>query len=236
MMLVAGLCFCVLEGSLLLSLLTRFAPAKLTSDRETLSVIVGSVSLHGGALLLVVFFLRWSRMTWREAFGFDTAGRGRALLLGVGAAVAVFPLAMLLSRVSLLSLTWINENYPSLHLKPVAQTTVLALQATESLGMKVVFGIIALVLAPVAEELVFRGIFYPTLKQNGFPRAAWWGTALMFAAMHANVMTFIPLALLAFVLTWLYEHTGNLAASMIAHSSFNTLNFALLLLFPDSAT
>ena len=48
-------------------------------------------------------------------------------------------------------------------------------------------------LAPVAEELLFRGILYPAIKQAGFPRLALWGTSLLFAAMHMNLVTFVPL-------------------------------------------
>jgi membrane protease YdiL (CAAX protease family) len=58
---------------------------------------------------------------------------------------------------------------------------------------------------------------------------ALWGTSLLFAAVHTNVVTFVPLVVLALVLTALYERTDNLLAPVAAHVLFNALNFAELL-------
>ena len=41
-----------------------------------------------------------------------------------------------------------------------------------------------------------------------------------------------PLLLLALVLTWLYEQTGNLLAPILAHATFNALQFAIFYLMP----
>jgi len=54
------------------------------------------------------------------------------------------------------------------------------------------------------------------------------GTSLIFAATHANLMTFIPLVLLSLALIWLYEQTDNLLAPILAHSLFNAVNFFFL--------
>jgi membrane protease YdiL (CAAX protease family) len=86
----------------------------------------------------------------------------------------------------------------------------------------------AVLLAPLAEEVLFRGILYPAIKQAGHPRLALWGTALLFAAVHLNVATFVPLTVLALVLTALYEWTNNLLAPIAAHVLFNAFNVVLL--------
>jgi membrane protease YdiL (CAAX protease family) len=91
-------------------------------------------------------------------------------------------------------------------------------------------GATAVLLAPVAEEMMFRGILYPVIKQVGYPRLALWGTSLLFAAVHLNAVTFVPLTVLALVLTALYERTNNLLAPIAAHLLFNALNFGMLLL------
>ena len=89
----------------------------------------------------------------------------------------------------------------------------------------------ALLLAPIAEELLFRGIMYPALKGFGFPRFAFWATALVFTFIHFNAAAFLPLLLFACVLNVLYEWTGNLLACMVAHTTFNAINLVLLLVF-----
>ena len=78
------------------------------------------------------------------------------------------------------------------------------------------------------EETLFRGVLYPLIKQQGYPRIALWSTSLFFALIHANLMTFLPLTVLALALVWLYERTDTLLAPVLAHGFFNLANFVLL--------
>jgi hypothetical protein len=96
---------------------------------------------------------------------------------------------------------------------------------------RAIMGIVVIGIAPVGEELLFRGILYPAIKQAGFPHLALWGTSLLFAAIHANLAKFVPLLVLALVLTQLYERTNNLLAPIGAHVVFNALNFVLIFFF-----
>jgi membrane protease YdiL (CAAX protease family) len=117
---------------------------------------------------------------------------------------------------------------PRLHLKPEEQQAVQTLQLASAWVARVALGAVTIVLAPVAEEILFRGILYPWIKYAGFPRLALWGSALLFAAVHSNIMTFIPLSVLAVALTFLYEKTDNLLAPITAHAVFNGMNFIAL--------
>ena len=57
--------------------------------------------------------------------------------------------------------------------------------------------------------------------------------SLLFAAIHANLMTFIPLTFFALVLIALYEKTDNLLAPITAHCFFNSVNFSLFIFQSD---
>ena len=122
---------------------------------------------------------------------------------------------------------------PHVNVEPKEQTTVQVLRVTSSLLSRAVVGLMAIFLAPVTEEMLFRGILYPLIKQAGYPRIALWGVSLLFAAMHVTVVIFVPLLALALALTLLYERTNNLLAPIITHAMFNALNFAALYLAPD---
>ena len=187
--------------------------------------IVGAVSFHMMAFLLISFFLREHDTAWRSAFGFSTQHLERTLGLAVVSAVVVLPAAFVLIQTSAFCMQMLK-------MKPEAQQAVQLLQNSPSMPwlQKLGFGVVALGLAPVAEEMLFRGILYPAIKQVGFPRLAWWATSLFFAFIHFNGMTFVPLTVLAFILTWLYEKTDNLLAPILTHSLFNTANFVWLLL------
>jgi membrane protease YdiL (CAAX protease family) len=89
---------------------------------------------------------------------------------------------------------------------------------------------LAVFLAPLAEEVFFRGLLYPTIKQLGFPKIALWTTSLLFAGMHFNLPSFVPLTAFSLLLIWLYEKTNSLWACITAHSVFNFSNFALALM------
>jgi membrane protease YdiL (CAAX protease family) len=85
----------------------------------------------------------------------------------------------------------------------------------------------------VAEEFIFRGMLYPLIKQRGWPRLAWFGVNFLFALIHLDAAAFIPLFLLALVLTWLYEKTDSLLAPITGHALFNAVNLVLLCTFQN---
>jgi membrane protease YdiL (CAAX protease family) len=89
--------------------------------------------------------------------------------------------------------------------------------------------VLAVVLAPVAEELVFRAGLFRYLRTR-VPRAvALAAPALLFAALHANLVAFAPLAVFGVLLALAYEQSGRLIVPVIAHALFNLHTLALVL-------
>ncbi|MDA1274752.1 MAG: type II CAAX endopeptidase family protein [Verrucomicrobia bacterium] len=208
-------------GVLFASLLnSEYSP--VAYDPRLVNLVVGTMSFHGMALLLTRSFLRQHTTSWSEGFGFDSPRLGRSMIFAVLVGVAILPIALSLGGLSAKILS-------SLNITPVVQDTVKTLKETESLQTKMLIGILAVGVAPLAEELVFRGILYPAIKQSGFPHLALWGTSLLFATMHFNVTLFLPLFFLAVILTLLYETTNNLLAPIVTHSLFNFANFYWLI-------
>jgi membrane protease YdiL (CAAX protease family) len=186
-------------------------------------MIIAALSLQGAALVLIPHFLQEQRLSWKEAFGFGN-DRRRSMMLGVILACVFLPVAMGLQWLS----AQIMVHLPHLELKPQEQEAVQTLQMAVTWFNRVVLGAVTIILAPAAEEMLFRGILYPAIKCAGFPRLALWGTALLFAAIHLNLVTFLPLTVLALALTMLYERTDNLLAPITAHALFNGMNFVIL--------
>ena len=209
-------------GTAAIAVSLAFPHTEAGTERRTWSMIAGSLAFHGSAIACVAVFVRTTGLGWRAAFGFGEPRGSRAVLAGIVAGAAILPVAIVLGQLSSLLMA-------SVDVEPVSQVSVRTLQTATSLPLKLYFGVVAVLMAPVAEELLFRGVLYPTIKQRGYPRLALWGTSLLFAATHANVMTFVPLTVLALVLVRLYEHTGNLLAPITAHSLFNLANFVWLL-------
>jgi membrane protease YdiL (CAAX protease family) len=185
---------------------------------------IATLSFQGAALVLVGRFLREHQSTWAEGFGLLNHWR-HAVLLGLLVAVLFLPLGWGLQQASALLMT----HLPHFKLEPQEQLPIHVLRVSVSWGGRLAMGVTAVLLAPIAEEVLFRGILYPAIKQAGHPRLALWGTALLFAAVHTNLVTFLPLTFLALVLADLYERTNNLLAPIAAHLLFNALNFTTLL-------
>lgn len=200
----------------------RFWPAVSEETRQFWLSLSAGMAMQVSSLILVALFLRENALGWRDAFGLSTERVGRTLGLGVAAAAVVFGAAL----VSISGSRWLME---LVHLTPTAQGTVAALSGTTDWSRQLAIGVTTILLAPVFEEVLFRGLLYPAVKQAGFPRAAIWGTALLFAASHLNLLTFIPLVFFAVVQTLLYERTDNLLAPITAHAVFNLTNFLWVL-------
>lgn len=96
-----------------------------------------------------------------------------------------------------------------------------------SLSLLLVF---ILVLAPLGEEVLFRGFLYVYLKNRFSRRGALVLTALLFAFLHFNWPTFLPLFLFGLLLGIAYEFSGSLLLSIAIHCWFNSFTTGLLLL------
>jgi membrane protease YdiL (CAAX protease family) len=206
-------------GSLTLKLAGPL-PTVLSAVQLTVAIL----SFQGALLLLLPVFLRENEATFTEAFGWSNQWV-HALMYGIIAACIFLPVGQALQWISVQAM----EHIPNFPLKPEEQSAVQTVRNSPSWSHRAVLGIGTIAVAPLAEEILFRGILYPWIKGAGFPRLALWVTALAFGAVHMNLMNFLPLFLLAVVLTLLYEKTNNLVAPIAAHSLFNAVNFIMLL-------
>jgi membrane protease YdiL (CAAX protease family) len=206
-------------------LLGAWAQQMASPDRSEVpsagQMVITVLSFQGAALVFIALFLREHRAGWAEAFGFYNRWP-RAVLAGIVAACVFLPIGFRLQQLSGQLIGRFS------HLKPEEQLPVQTLRGAVSWGDRLMLGVVTILLVPVAEEMLFRGILYPWIKRIGFPRLAVWGTALAFAAMHLNLETLLPLFVLALALIALYEWTDNLLAPISAHALFNALNFALV--------
>ena len=215
--------FCICLVPIMAALLQKTGLAAFRSPDGFGAVLLGTLGFQGAAWLLIWFFLRQHQAGWREALGFRGPQLPRALLMAALVVIILLPVALGLQQVSAVVLT-------KLGWQPQEQMAVTLLVGTKSWGMRVYLGVFAVVLAPVAEEFIFRGMLYPFVKQLGWPRLAWLGVSFAFALIHDDATTFVPLFALALALTWLYEKTDNLLAPIAAHSLFNGANLVLLCL------
>ena len=91
----------------------------------------------------------------------------------------------------------------------------------------------AVVVAPVVEEVVFRGLIYGAAKRFGGAAGAAIFSSAFFAFIHGNVPALGPLFGLALCLVLAYEFTGSLLVPIAMHAWFNGLQLlAMVLMAP----
>lgn len=87
------------------------------------------------------------------------------------------------------------------------------------------------VFAPLSEEWLFRAGLYRYLKSKHTPGVAMILSAVVFAAIHCNLLSWVPLIFLGLVFADAYERTGRLSAPIILHAIFNSISFVNVLFF-----
>jgi uncharacterized protein len=81
------------------------------------------------------------------------------------------------------------------------------------------------VLAPVVEEMLFRGVILRSFLLQYDRRQAIWGSSLLFGVAHLNIYQFVVALALGGVLGWLYERSRSLIPCIALHASYNTAVF-----------
>jgi membrane protease YdiL (CAAX protease family) len=229
--LLVAMATCMLTASLAGQLLSKHVWHLEPKSPDELFVLQIAGTFFGyqlGGLLCFHFFLKWHEVGWREGFGLRKPIR--MALLGLVACLVFLPVAwsiqkMAQSALPKMSSLLVDWGLLKEAIKPELQTTVLVIQEkTTPVWQSVMLGILAVALAPVIEELMFRGVAFRWMRDRGRPRLALWGSALLFGAIHFNLLAFVPLTLFGALLAWLYQRSGNLLLPIFTHAFFNLIN------------
>lgn len=112
-----------------------------------------------------------------------------------------------------------------------AQQDLVEIYKTADLSIS--FGLLTLcttIIAPVAEELFFRGVIYRFLKNHLNIKTSMIISGFIFAGIHMHLSVFVPLFVLGFLLAKTYEKSGNLWSCILFHALFNTQTLFVLIL------
>jgi membrane protease YdiL (CAAX protease family) len=217
----AGLFACFFLGMAVSGVLQKIGLNGFKKSDDLGNILLATLSFQGAAWVLMFFFLRQHQLGWRDVFGFRGEKAKRDVALAVGVVIVILPVALGLEFASAFILQKLGH-------APEDQTAVQLIAGAKSWWTRVYLGFFAVVLAPVAEEFIFRGMLFPFVRQLGYPRLAWFGVSALFALIHADAAIFVPLFVFALALTWLYEKTDNLLAPIVAHGLFNAANLVVL--------
>jgi membrane protease YdiL (CAAX protease family) len=89
--------------------------------------------------------------------------------------------------------------------------------------------VLVVVGAPIVEELFFRGLVLRSIQARYSDWIAVVGSAVLFALVHFEPITFPALFMFGLVLGYLAQRTRRLGMSVFAHAGFNATTMVLLL-------
>ncbi|MEM2350062.1 MAG: CPBP family glutamic-type intramembrane protease [Candidatus Bathyarchaeia archaeon] len=96
-------------------------------------------------------------------------------------------------------------------------------------GMQIAIAVFSVLLAPFVEEVYFRGFSYQAFKKSWGVKAAIPLCSIFFSILHMDPWSIPNTFIAGLILTLVYEKTGNLNATIIAHS-INNLSAILIYL------
>lgn len=143
-----------------------------------------------------------------------TMGWAPAALAGIGGLMLFFPAGAAVGQLW----KWL---LPRLGLSDTLQESVLYLRNLSGVGEFAAWFGMVVILAPLAEECVFRRVLYRYLAVH-FPEWTAIGvSAVVFALLHRNAASFLPLVALGVALCLAYRYTGRLITTVVMHAAFN---------------
>jgi membrane protease YdiL (CAAX protease family) len=212
-------------GLILIVIIGIFANAdpdrvSLPANIDTRALLFSQLYFWGLILGTILFSLRLRGFRLSTVFGIDQLPVRQSILSGVSLLICALPLIFAASYLA---------SY-FLHTDPTTDTQeiIQVFERSSAMGQRLPIILLAVVIAPVAEELAFRGYLYGVMRRYFGALPALVFTGVLFAIVHLNVPTLLPLFILSCLFTVSYEATGSLLVPMTMHALFNTVNLVAI--------
>jgi CAAX protease family protein len=184
--------------------------------------LIASGSFTVGLLLALAGFLRLRRLDLGSLGGFSRIGFFRTVVTGAILLLAAYPLVILAD--------FFTQRL--LRGPPQRQAIVEMFSESSTIEQRILIIILAISLAPLAEEFIFRFFLYGVAKRYFGRVIALVVTSLLFAAVHGHLPSFAPLLVLGSCLAVAYEWSGSILVPMTMHAIFNAVTLTALA-FPE---
>lgn len=176
-----------------------------------------SVFSHWSAIFIVLWVMGKYGIRWTPGFLHRGWRWHRDVGRGLIAYVAAMPYILLYAA---LYQVWLQSR----GYEPELQDAMRIYAELPAGGVRVYFVFLALMLAPVAEELLFRGVLLPALSRRFGIGAAIVISSALFALMHMHVPGLVPLFLLSIALSVAYIYTQSIIVPIVMHLIFNSIS------------
>lgn len=187
----------------------KINPAQLNLRGQAIDILVSYLLMAIVGLGILFLYVKEFNPLPKDWFKFEL--KGKAFLWGIGGYLIALPLVVLISLINQQFWQGQGGSNPLLFLALKAQDQVVL----------TIFFITASILAPIFEEIMFRGFLLPSLTRHF---SAWNSiliSSLIFATAHLSLSEILPLTMLGIVLGFVYTRSRNLLSSILLHSLWN---------------
>ena len=184
---------------------------------------LNTVAFHIAGLILVAGIVGRSGNSWTGGFGFPSGMR--PALGDMRTAVLVYLATLPILAFSSLAYDLLLS---SMNYSATAQEIVSILDLFPAGWKHTCIIAIAVTVAPVFEEVLFRGILLPAMARRWGTGAAIFLTSFLFALVHFHIPSLVPLFVIATAFAVGYVYSGSLLVPIVMHALFNAVNLAAL--------
>lgn len=184
------------------------------SDERLFLVLLSQAATYAVTLVLIALWFHLRGLRLAAYVGAEWQGTGRAL--------RVLPGMVAYGAVLLLAVDWLQMTVMKLTgWTPPRQEIVEVLLRERSPVVLGAIAIVAIVLAPMVEEVLFRGLIYQSLSVQ---LGARWGllvSSAVFALCHGRAGAFAHIFVLSLVLTFSYNKSQRIVVPILIHLLHN---------------
>lgn len=182
--------------------------------------LVTQIAVTGGVLF---FLLYLRRIEAAELFGLARMKPSRVITWTL---VAMIPVFIIVTLVGIATTTWLFND--RLGTEPESQKIIQTFLKNPDPVLRFLIVVSACIVAPVCEEIIFRGFLYPAIKKHSERFFATLIVSALFAVVHLNAAGLPSLFVLAILLTIAYEMTGSILVPICMHATFNIVQTGLM--------
>ncbi len=198
-------------------------PQSGAPESQQLGALLLQVLLSLSLSLVLVCYLRFLRgLDPAELFGVRNLSLRKVLRYSL---TAIAPTLVVVGLANAAVAQLLQSVWPDVSPQEIVKT----FETTGSGAVRALMVFAAVVIAPLSEELLFRGFVFGVCKRYTDSHFAAIISSLLFATVHLHVGSFVPLFVLALLLVGMYEITGSLLVPMLMHALFNGLMMLAML-------
>ncbi len=180
--------------------------------------LVANFLLSLFVVLLIAVVLKLRGLDIDALGGFSKSSLKRAISTGVVLLLAATPLIAVAEG---LTQTFFGRESSK-------QEIVDLFNSSGSIGQRITIIVLAVVVAPICEEFIFRFFIYGVLRRYFGVTIGLFFNAALFAAAHTHLPSAAPLFVLGACFTLAYEWSGSILVSMAMHALFNSAQLVFL--------